>query len=74
MYSVRHVLWRGAMALTLLVVGGVGAGVSAPAENQAAEECAEALPILQGARVMPDDGRKMTVVRAEPRSRQPDEA
>jgi hypothetical protein len=30
MYSVQHVLWRGAMALSLLVVGGVGAGVSAP--------------------------------------------
>ena len=30
MYSVQHVLWRGAMALSLLVVGGVGAGVSPP--------------------------------------------
>ena len=28
MYSVQHVLWRGAMALSLLVVGGVGAGMS----------------------------------------------
>ena len=28
MYSVQHVLWRGAMAVSLLVVGGVGAGVS----------------------------------------------
>ena len=28
MYSVQHVLWRGVMALSLLVVGGVGAGVS----------------------------------------------
>jgi hypothetical protein len=30
MYSVQHVLWRGAMALSLVVVGGIGAGVSAP--------------------------------------------
>jgi hypothetical protein len=30
MYSVQHVLWRGAMAISLVVVGGVGANVSAP--------------------------------------------
>jgi hypothetical protein len=30
MYSVQHVLWRGAMALSLVVVGGVGANVSYP--------------------------------------------
>ena len=29
MYSVQHVLWRGAMALSLVVIGGLGA-VSAP--------------------------------------------
>ena len=34
MYSVQHVLWRGAMALSLVVVGGVGANVS----NQAVEK------------------------------------
>jgi hypothetical protein len=38
MYSLQHVLWRGAMALSLLAVGGVGAGFSeAPAE--AAQAC-----------------------------------
>ena len=42
MYSVQHVLWRGAMALSLLVVGGVGAGVSEQSrEPEAANECAE---------------------------------
>jgi hypothetical protein len=41
MYSVQHVLWRGAMALSLLVVGGVGAGVSVPQDEQAANECRE---------------------------------
>ena len=34
MYSVQHVLWRGAMAVSLVVVGGVGANVS----NQAVEK------------------------------------
>ena len=43
MYSVQHVLWRGAMALSLLVVGGVGAGVSVPQQEQVRlEECQEA--------------------------------
>lgn len=43
MYSVQHVLWRGAMALSLLVVGGVGAGVSVPQDEQIIiEECQEA--------------------------------
>jgi hypothetical protein len=38
MYSLQHVLWRGAMALSLLAVGGVGAGFSeGPAE--AAQAC-----------------------------------
>ena len=38
MYSLRHVLWRGAVALSLLAVGGVGAGFSrAPLE--AAQAC-----------------------------------
>ena len=32
MYSVQHVLWRGAMALSLIVVGGLGA-VSAPVDE-----------------------------------------
>jgi hypothetical protein len=42
MYSVQHVLWRGAMALSLLVVGGVGAGVSVPQQEQVLlEECQE---------------------------------
>lgn len=42
MYSVQHVLWRGAMAFSLLVVGGVGAGVSVPQQEQVRlEECQE---------------------------------
>ena len=32
MYSVQHVLWRGAMALSLFVIGGLGA-VSAPVDE-----------------------------------------
>ena len=35
MYSVQHVLWRGAMALSLSVVGVLGA-VSAPADDSEA--------------------------------------
>jgi hypothetical protein len=46
MYSVQHVLWRGAMALSLMVVAGVGAGVSAPSEEQSAEECREVQPAV----------------------------
>jgi len=43
MYSVQHVLWRGVMAASLLVVGGVGAGVSVPQQEQVRlEECQEA--------------------------------
>ena len=42
MYSVQHVLWRGVMAVSLLVVGGVGAGVSVPQQEQVRlEECQE---------------------------------
>lgn len=44
MYSVQHVLWRGVMALSLLVVGGVGAGVSpqaVPAAHDDAYACEE---------------------------------
>jgi hypothetical protein len=42
MYSVQHVLWRGAMALSLLAVGGVGA-VSVPQAKQASiNECHKA--------------------------------
>ena len=54
MYSVQHVLWRGVMALSLLVVGGVGAGVSeqvAPAayDEVACEEAAFVFNGVQGA-------------------------
>jgi hypothetical protein len=38
MYSLQHVLWRGAMALSLLAVGGVGAGFS-EAPSEAAQAC-----------------------------------
>lgn len=44
MYSLQHVFWRGAMALSLLVLGGVGAGVSDPAR-----ESVQACPGLQDA-------------------------
>ena len=50
MYSVQHVLWRGALALSLMVVAGVGAGVSTPSEEQAAEECREAQPAVAAQR------------------------
>ena len=38
MYCLQHVFWRGAMALSLLVLGGVGAGVS-EAPRDAAQAC-----------------------------------
>lgn len=38
MYSLQHVFWRGAMALSLLVLGGVGAGVS-EAPRATAQAC-----------------------------------
>jgi hypothetical protein len=41
MYSMQHVLWRGVMALSLLVVGGVGAGVSTPHAQQKELACRE---------------------------------
>jgi len=43
MYSVQHVLWRGAMALSLVVVGGVGANVSnqQTVQKQHDEACRE---------------------------------
>jgi hypothetical protein len=54
MYSVQHVLWRGAMALSLLVVGGVGAGVSEqPREPEAANECGEEIDAQVALRVAP---------------------
>ncbi len=52
MYSVQHVLWRGVMALSLLVVGGVGAGVttqSVPA-GQDALACEDAAFVFHGVR------------------------
>ncbi|UHQ20717.1 hypothetical protein LVB87_06130 [Lysobacter sp. KIS68-7] len=51
-YSVQHVLWRGAMALSLLAVGGVGA-VSVPQQKQASiNECHKA-PATHSAPVTP---------------------
>ena len=50
MYSVQHVLWRGVMALSLLVVGGVGAGVS-PQSTPAAHDqyaCQDAAYVFHG--------------------------
>lgn len=44
MYSLQHVFWRGAMALSLLALGGVGAGVS-NAQRPGAQAC----PALQPA-------------------------
>ena len=44
MYSLQHVFWRGAMALSLLVLGGVGAGVS-----EAPRETARACPTVEAA-------------------------
>ena len=52
MYSVQHVLWRGAMAVTLLLVAGVGAGVSSPPE-QAANECFDAYPAVAARVALP---------------------
>ena len=44
MYSLQHVFWRAAMALSLLVLGGVGAGVS-----DASRDTARACPAVQPA-------------------------
>lgn len=73
MYSVQHVLWRGAMALSLLVVGGVGAGVSSPSEEQQAEECreAQAAVAVQRAQALPHYQLDVVVVTG---FAQPDEA
>ena len=52
MYSLQHVLWRGVMALSLLVVGGVGAGVtpqSAPAVHDEFA-CEDAAFVFHGVR------------------------
>ena len=70
MYSVQHVLWRGAMALTLLVVGGVGAGVSTPSEKLPSEECREAQPAV-AAQALPHYQLDVVVVTG---NAQPDEA
>ena len=56
MYSLQHVFWRGAMALSLLVLGGIGAGVSDPPR-----EAVQACPGLQ------DAVRNADVVRAAAR-------
>lgn len=64
MYSVQHVLWRGAMALSLLVVGGVGAGVSLPQQEQVRlEECQE-LPTIAAHRQL-DLGTIVVVANAK---------
>jgi hypothetical protein len=64
MYSVQHVLWRGAMALSLLVVGGVGAGVSVPQQEQVRlEECQE-LPTVAAYRQL-DLGTIVVVANAK---------
>ncbi|KGQ18147.1 hypothetical protein LF41_1501 [Lysobacter dokdonensis DS-58] len=50
MYSVQHVLWRGAMAISLLVVGGIGAGMS-PQPLPAVEDqiaCEDAAFVFDG--------------------------
>jgi len=62
-YSVQHVLWRGAMALSLLAVGGVGA-VSVPQEKQASiNECHKvpaAKPATSAAKQVPSNFRYVT--------------
>ena len=53
MYSVQHVLWRGAMALSLLVVGGLGAGMSpqsAPTSLQKDYACEDSTFVFDGVR------------------------
>ena len=65
MYSVQHVLWRGAMALSLLVVGGVGAGVSVPQQEQVRlEECQELIVPTVAARRALDLGTIVVVAKA----------
>ena len=71
MYSVQHVLWRGAMALSLLVVGGVGAGVSEQSrEPEAANECGEEIDAQVALRIapLPHTNFDVVVIRAIQRS------
>ena len=74
MYSVQHVLWRGAMALSLLVVGGVGAGVATPEQERVQQEgCVETYPAVaaQPAQPLPHYQLEVVVVSG---TVQPDEA
>jgi hypothetical protein len=68
MYSLQHVLWRGAMAVSLLVVGGVGAGFS-EAPLEAAQACP---PSVQQSETMHAAAwREVALMRrAQPRERQ----
>jgi hypothetical protein len=75
MYSVQHVLWRGAMALSLLMVAGVGAGVSVQEQEQASNECLESLePQVTAIPVHQHVVFDTIVVRAAPAARDTDEA
>ena len=51
MYSMQHVLWRGAMALSLLVVGGLGA-YTAPVVERPEIACTDTQVVAK--RVVPD--------------------
>ena len=64
MYSVQHVLWRGAMALSLLVVGGVGASFATPEQERAMEDegCVESYPAVAAQRVQPLPHYQLDVV------------
>jgi hypothetical protein len=68
MYSLQHVLWRGAMAVSLLVVGGIGAGFS-EAPLEAAQACP---PSVQHSETMHAAAwREVALMqRAQPRVRQ----
>jgi hypothetical protein len=73
MYSVQHVLWRGAMAVTLLLVAGVGAGVSSPPE-QAANECFDAYPAVAAQRVQALPHYQLDTIVIVAKQATPDEA
>ena len=74
MYSVQHVLWRGAMALSLLVVGGVGAGFATPELERVQQEgCVESYPAVATQRAQPLPHYQLEVV-VVTGTVQPDEA
>ena len=63
MKSIQHVLWRGALALTLMAIG-IGTGVGMPPAElaEAATDCPRAAPALVLAKATDPGSTRDTVV------------